>query len=68
MTADVTRVDGSFQATQVIFVYSCTVGVAILYISSSNSLQSVWLANFRLSLFVSQQGIPKSPSAVSGDG
>lgn len=44
------------------------VGVAIFYISSSNSLQSVWLAIFRLSLLVSHQGIPKSPSAVSGDG
>lgn len=68
MTADVARVDVSFKATQVIFVYLCTVGVAIFYISPSNSLQSDWLAIFRLSLSVSQQGIPKYPSALSGDG
>lgn len=37
MTADVARVDVSFEATQVIFVYLCTVGVAIFYIPFSNS-------------------------------
>lgn len=52
MTADVARVDVSFEATQVILVYLCTVGDAIFYISSSNSLQSDWFAIFKISLLV----------------